>query len=371
MKRASPGIYIHLPFCKAHCSYCDFPITTQLSLSQEYGHALLGEIAHRPVDSSADTLYFGGGTPSLASIRFLAEIFSLFPLEKGAEITLEANPDDITSEKLQGWLDTGVNRLSIGVQSLENSALSAAGRIHSSEQAIQALEHARKSGFTNINVDLMIGLPQQTVDGFLNDLSRLVEFAPAHFSVYMLEVHEKTSLFGQFQRGERKEMPEEDQLACYEEAIRLLEKAGYEQYEVSNFARPGYRCKHNLKYWTSAPYYGYGTGACSYVNSWRIENVPSVPVYIQRIKEGCEPVLSSMLEDRDTRMRNTLIFGLRKIEGIRPSEFQAEYEISPLTLFPENGRILLEEELLEMAEDHLRLTRSGMIVSNEVLSLVV
>ena len=365
------GIYVHLPFCAVHCSYCDFPLTTRLSLSHQYYISLLKEIEMRRPSEVADTLYFGGGTPSLTPAEVLGQIKDQFRLEYEAETTLEANPDDINDQSLHDWKRIGINRLSIGVQSLEDAVLRRMLRRHSAAQAWQSLEKSRAAGFGSVNVDLIIGAPDQTVDGFHDGIDQLIGFHPQHFSLYLLEVHENTALYKQLAADKVQLMPEEDQLQCYRNAAQMLEHAGYEHYEVSNFALPGHASRHNWKYWTNAPYAGYGAGACSYLGSTRTTNIMSVTKYIEALSAGRFPVASETREDPETEMRNAVIFGLRKREGIDLKEFKQLYGVSPLSLFDSGAEEYLQDGFLELFENRLRLTLSGMLVSNEILSHIV
>ncbi len=365
------GIYVHLPFCKVRCAYCDFPLTTRLSLSQRYYTALLREIALNPSTRCADTLYFGGGTPSLTPPEIILEIKRRFLLEKDAEVTLEANPDDIEQEIAQTWKQIGITRLSIGVQSLEELVLHGMLRQHSAARALDAFRLARNAGFENINVDLIAGYPQQTVRGFLDGVQTLMELRPDHFSIYLLETDHRTALARQLDSGKVQLMPEEDQLHCFAEAIRYRQDTGYCHYEVSNFALPGLESRHNLKYWSDAPYHAYGAGACSYVEPIRTTNFSGVIEYVEALETGKLPVQSSTVEDRDTRIRNALIFGLRKRDGIHLPEFERRYGVPAVSLFPANAKEFFETGLLEIRGTHLRLTFSGMMVSNDILHTVL
>jgi len=365
------GIYIHLPFCRVRCSYCDFPLTTRLSLSDRYYSALLKEIRMRDLQETSDTLYFGGGTPSLTPAPVLKQIISEFSLEESAEITLEANPDDVASRNLDEWKSLGITRLSIGIQSLEETVLKPMLRTHSPDAALKALPAARNAGFESINADLMLGSPGQTAEGFIEGLRMLLDFRPEHLSLYLLELHEKTALYRQWQIGKVSLMQEDQQIECYSSAVQMMKSAGYEHYEVSNFARPGYRSRHNLKYWSGAPYAGYGAGACSFLESNRMKNSPSVLRYIGSLEAGELPVEETIQEVPDVTTRNALIFGLRKTEGVGVMEFEKEYGISPLTLFGENAARFMEAGFLETTPSHLRLTLSGLLVSNEILSTLV
>jgi putative oxygen-independent coproporphyrinogen III oxidase len=365
-----PGIYIHLPFCIVHCSYCDFPLSTRLSLSTSYDEALRKEVQMRPPKIS-DTLYFGGGTPSVTSVATIKDLIRMMPLTNDAEITLEANPDDVSPESLSAWLECGITRLSMGIQSLEANALRIMLRRHSAQDAITALQNAQKSGFKNVNVDLMLGSPGQTAEGFLLGLLQILDFRPQHVSLYMLEVHEGTLLARQIQEGKVQEMAEEQQVSSFLEAVNLLKQAGYLHYEVSNFALPGYESRHNLKYWTSAPYYGYGVGACSYYEQRRIQNLREIPAYVQSITSGELPIEAETLESRETEARNAVIFGLRKTDGIDVENFKITYGIHPLSLFENKADLFLAEGFLELHEGRLRLTSGGLLLSNEILSSAI
>lgn len=352
-----------------HCSYCDFPISTRVSLADSYYEALHREITLRPA-GNADTLYFGGGTPSMTPAKIIDEIKARFALEPGAEVTLESNPDDITEASLDAWLRLGVTRLSVGVQTLEDKALHVMRRKHTAEQALSALELIRNRGAGNVNFDLIIGSPEQTVDGFRTGLRTLLEFRPQHVSLYLLEVHERTLLHQLVALGTLKPMGEDAQIECYRAAISLLQSHGLEQYEVSNFALPGFESRHNLKYWEGAPYYGYGAGACAYLPPARIKNVGHLPEYIRMLHEGQLPVEAQVLEDRTEVMRNTVIFGLRKKRGISLSGFERDFGVSAASMFENGIDDLLQDGFLEISGDRLALTLNGMLVSNEVLTRV-
>ncbi len=367
----TPGIYVHLPFCTVHCTYCDFPLTTRLSLSERYYRALMKELHQAPPEIAADTLYFGGGTPSLTPSVILQEIRNTLPLEDSAEITLEANPEHINPKNLQEWKEVGINRLSLGVQSLENPVLKGMLRTHSAGDSLNALCLARENGFDNLNADLILGYPHQTASAFLQGLQHLIDFHPQHFSIYLLEVHEKTGLFRQIQMEKVRLMPESEQLTCFETAVSILKEAGYEHYEVSNFALPGYVSRHNLKYWTDVPYYAYGAGACSYSGTVRRKNAGDVARYIDAMEREASVVEEEITQDREMCARNALIFGLRKTNGIVISAFRTRYGIDPITLFENSAADYLDSGLLAVEADRLRLTFQGMLLSNEILSSAV
>jgi oxygen-independent coproporphyrinogen-3 oxidase len=319
----------------------------------------------------SDTLYFGGGTPSVTPVVTIRELIKMMPLTNDAEVPLEANPDDVSDASLSSWLECGITRLSIGIQSLEANALRLMLRRHSVQDAINALQNAQKSGFKNINIDLMLGSPGQTAEGFLIGLLQILDFRPQHVSLYMLEIHEGTLLARQIQEGKLQQMPDEQQVSCYLQAVELLKKAGYLHYEVSNFALPGYESRHNLKYWTSAPYYGYGVGACSYYEQRRIQNLREIPQYIRSIASGELPIESETSENLETEARNAVIFGLRKTDGIDVESFKSTYGIHPLSLFENKADLFLAEGFLELHDGRLRLTSGGLLLSNEILSSAI
>ena len=370
-KKLAPGIYVHLPFCSVHCTYCDFPITTRTSLSNRYYDALLKELHVKPAQERADTLYFGGGTPSLAPVPVLQEIVSSVSIEPKAEITMEVNPDHVTAQKLADWRSLGINRLSLGVQSLEKDVLQRMLRQHSPQDALNAIQLSAQAGFENRSIDLILGFPNQTVSGFLSGLQQLIECEPDHFSIYLLEIHEGTGLHKIIQSGGAVCMEEEAQIGCFETAIDLLAGAGFEQYEVSNFARKKKMSIHNLKYWTDAPYYAYGAGACSYFERYRTRNIPDVQAYIEAMERGASPVDETIQEDPETRARNALIFGLRKIEGVHVEDFEAMYGRSAMSLFDDDLDSHFAGGLLERVGHHLRLTRKGLLLANEVLTSAI
>jgi oxygen-independent coproporphyrinogen-3 oxidase len=338
-----------------------------MTLARPYYEALQKEIEMRPPEFS-DTLYFGGGTPSTTPVKVVQDLINRMPLTKDAEISLEANPDDVNASNLDSWLKAGITRLSLGVQSLEASALRTMLRRHSAKDSIQAIETAKQAGFSNINIDLILGSPGQTAEGFMFGLTQLLDFRPQHVSLYLLEVHEGTLLERNILNGKMGPMKENVQVDCYLQAVAVLKGHGYKHYEVSNFALAGFESRHNLKYWTSASYYAYGAGACSFYDRKRIENLRAIPDYIEALAGGRLPIKSEVTEDAETEARNAVIFGLRKIEGIEVAGFQNRYGIHPLSLFENNGSLFLEEGFLEEKDGRLRITPEGILVSNEILT---
>ena len=301
------GVYVHLPFCRVHCSYCPFAISTDIELQDRYVDALVREIQTTP----ADTVYFGGGTPSRTSLPNLRRIVNALDIVPGAEFSLEANPEDVTPEALDAWRELGVNRLSIGVQSFDDEELKAIGRIHDAAGAVRAVESASRSMRTNL--DLILGLPHQTRESFAKTLDQAIALQPGHLSLYMLDLDETTPLQVQVARG-RVTVPEDDMVADqYKFAIERLEAAGLRQYEISNFARAGEECRHNLRYWTRSEYRGFGLAAHSFIGERRFANTRNIREYI------ADPEHARTFEEDlgdDERRRETLFLSLRQTSGI-------------------------------------------------------
>ena len=309
------GLYLHLPFCAVHCTYCPFAISTDLALQDQYVDALVRELASRPA-GTIDSIYLGGGTPSRTSIgnlnRVFAAIASRFDVRPNAEISMEANPEDVTRESIDAWRALGVKRLSIGVQSFDDDELRAIGRIHDRARAIDAVRAAVAAGLRT-NLDLILGLPRQSAASFRATLDTAIELGVGHLSLYMLDLEEKTPLQTQVARG-RVTLPEEDSVAdLYIEAIDRLGRAGLRQYEISNFAREGEECLHNLRYWTRGEYHGIGLGAHSFIGAQRFANTRDIRRYIE-----LSPAAGDFREElgADEVRRELLLLQLRQSGGI-------------------------------------------------------
>jgi oxygen-independent coproporphyrinogen-3 oxidase len=318
------AVYVHLPFCSQHCTYCPFAISTDLALQDAYVEALLREIdvataafsgrgAAEGSGAHIDSIYLGGGTPSRTSIANLEKLFAKlrerFDVADDAEISMEANPEDVHAYSLARW---PVNRLSIGVQSFHDGELQAISRVHDRARAIEALRVAVASG-VRTNLDLILGLPGQTVDSFRETLDTAVDLGAGHLSLYMLDLEEKTPLQVQVARG-RVALPEDETVAeLYLEAIERLEAKGLHQYEISNFARAGEECRHNLRYWTRGEYYGFGLAAHSFLGSERFANTRDIRRYIERSPDARD--FSETLGADEAR-RETLFLQLRQTSGI-------------------------------------------------------
>ena len=314
------GIYIHIPFCKKACHYCNFHFSTQTNNIEGFIEALLIEINLRKdyLKSPIQTIYFGGGTPSLLSFSQLKTITDAiraqYVVNDFIECTLEANPDDITEEQLQYWKQLGINRLSIGIQSFQNDALKWMNRAHEVEQSHKAIEAAQKAGFENISIDLIYGTPHYSRADLEADLNLIKEYAIPHVSCYALTVEEKTALQSMIQKGQMKNVVSEEQAAHFDIIVDFLNHQGYEHYEISNFAKPGHRSQHNSSYWKGTHYIGLGPSAHSYNGSTRQWNIANNALYAQSLKKGEINFEIESLE-LSTQFNEYMMISLRCMEG--------------------------------------------------------
>ena len=386
------SLYVHIPFCQTKCPYCDFNTYQGIeALMEPYAEALVqeirlwGETLGRP---GVNTIFFGGGTPSYIPIdhlvRILAAAGQAFQVSEGAETTVEANPGDLNGPALERLLGIGVNRLSIGVQSLDDPLLSMLGRRHSAAEAEDAYRLAGGAGFHSVNLDLMYGLPRQTMAQWTDTLDRVLEMAPPHLSVYCLTLEEGTPLEATVRRGTLPE-PDPDLAAdMYAAAREVLGGAGYRHYEISNWAKPGHECRHNLTYWLNRPYLGVGPGGHSYLHGHRFWTVKSPRGYIQSVNawasdkaapvqkfdpealtelgpvDGAEPI------GPELEMAETMILGLRLLDGLSIDDFVRRFSLDPLQIYGTEIRESEEQGLLEQSDGVLRLTDKGCLLSNQV-----
>lgn len=367
------GIYIHIPFCRSRCTYCGFYSTTGLDLRQRYVDAVCRELSIRGTEVC--TIYLGGGTPSQLTIQQLRQIFDALyiynKVEKDTEVTIEVNPDDITEEYAKALTTLPVNRISIGIQTFDDQRLHFLRRRHTSDQAVNAVKTLRHAGFQNISIDLMYGFPDETLEEWMSDLSQAIALNVEHISTYCLMIEEDTPLYQQFRQGHIVEPDEELERQMYEVLIDQLQAAGYEHYEISNFARTGYRSRHNSSYWTGIPYIGIGAAAHSYDLMSRSWNVADIHQYIEGMERG-ERVYEEEVLDDDTRYNDTITVALRTKEGINLSQLTKEYH----NYLIKNARRYMDDGLLELKDvgdsssqtPHLRLTRRGLFVSDMVMS---
>ena len=377
------GLYLHIPFCSSICNYCNFNRGLyDETLKSQYVTALLQEIARaRPYDvdsthlSQADTIFFGGGTPSLLDPSDVGAILracrDCFDVADDAEITLETNPETVDCAKLEGFRAVGVNRLSFGVQSFHDEELRRLGRIHSAARAQAALREARAAGFRNVSLDLMMWLPGQSVSQWLANVDALIAAEPDHASLYLLELYPNAPLKEDMARAGWSLAPDEDAAEMYLEAMNRLERAGLRQYEISNVAREGFASRHNLKYWSDGEWLGFGCGAHSTVAGARWKNVAGTEDYIRRVAAGASLEVERRLLTPDERLEEALFTGLRLTDGIDMEEVGARYACDVWRRYGEALRPFVEEGWVVRDGSRLRLTRPGMLMANEVMAVFV
>lgn len=384
MRRKQIGLYIHIPFCKQKCSYCDFcSYANKESFIKRYIQCVLKEIIEVGNNNKIDfengkddlfsvkTIYIGGGTPSLIESKYIVqtieEIKSNFELDENAEITIEVNPGTVTLEKLEDYNKAGINRLSIGLQSTHEHLLKEIGRIHTYLDFLDTFRFAREAGFENINVDLMIGLPNQTLAEVQDSIEEIVSMEPEHISVYSLILEEGTPLFKKVEEG--LELPDEElERKMYWTVKRILETNGYNHYEISNFAKQGYESKHNLDCWNQKEYIGFGVAAHSYTNGIRYSNIENLEQYIKNYEEDKteENLVFHEKQDMETMQKEYMLLGLRKIDGVSIQEFKIKFVANPVFLYHSELEKLVNEELLEIDGDMIKLTNKGLDLANIV-----
>ena len=366
----SLGLYLHIPFCKTQCYYCDFSTAPhRVALVEKYLAALAREISSQP-GHEVQTVYLGGGTPTTLTEDQLAGLLSScqhhFKVGANPEITVEANPGTLDEDKLSALKENGVNRLSIGFQVADENLLKAIGRSHGVREFIADYTLARKLGFSNISLDLIFALPGQRVESWQRTLSTALDLSPQHISIYGLTIEENT-VFGHLHHEGKLERPsEEEELAMFDQTVEALTTAGYEHYEISNFARPGLRSGHNQIYWQGKEYLGLGVSAWSYLNGMRYGNHGSTSRYIDLVLSDSSPVAEKEILVGRERMAEVLTLGLRMIEGIRLGGFQEKFGVKAEDVFEKEIERTSNLGLVEILNDRLRLTQKGIRLANEV-----
>lgn len=367
--QSSPfGIYVHIPFCRRHCTYCAFAVSTKRDAEERYIDALTREIALRGEGSGrVDSVFLGGGTPSLTSLpnlrRLRSALDSAFAIDPASELTIEANPEDVTPANVAAWRELGVNRISVGVQSLHDSELRPLGRVHTRELAITALATAVGSG-ARASADLIIGLPKQTIASFRETLRLILDSGVGHLSVYMLDLEEGTMLHRQASSGRVVIAPDENVREMYLWTIDEAAKAGLTHYEISNFARPGERSIHNLKYWVRKPYLGLGVSAHSFDGEQRFANERDVEKYVAMIAARGEAVVFDEIPTPAEVVHERLFLALRQTSGLRYADL-LELSGKEGAQWAHRG---LTEGWLHRDETHVAFTPAGFLLSNEYIS---
>ena len=368
------GIYIHIPFCKHKCYYCDFLSFENSQNINGYFECLKKEILSFSEELNQEvkikTIYIGGGTPSYVDSKYIKELVSLikqqYTLNQDAEITIEINPGTVNEEKLQDYFDIGINRVSIGMQSTDNKLLKNIGRIHSYGEFLTVYKLARKVGFKNINVDLMFGLPEQTLEILKDSIEKIIELNPEHISTYSLIIEEGTKLKEMIEQKQYKVLEDEVDRKMYWEIKNILESKGYKHYEISNFAKIGYESKHNIDCWNQQEYVGFGIGAHSYTDKVRYSNTNDVNEYIENIninKEEDNIRIHEKQNDMDT-IKEYMLLKLRLIDGINIEEFEKKFGIHPCKIFKKEIEKLVREEYLVVKNESILLSNKGIDFAN-------
>lgn len=378
MNKKELGIYIHVPFCKSKCYYCDFvSFPNKINAVKAYINALKKEMEQFDVSNyNVTTIYIGGGTPSYIDAENIKQIFEILnkKLENNdtriqdMEITIEINPGTATIEKLKTYKKLGINRISMGLQSTQDRLLKEIGRIHTYQEFLSTYKMARKVGFNNINVDLMIGLPTQNIEDIKQSLEEVVKLQPEHISVYSLIVEEGTVIEKRL-NNEEIELPQEDvERRMYWYVKNYLELQGYLQYEISNFTKKGYGSKHNLNCWRQKEYIGFGVAAHSYIEDTRFGNIDNLEEYIKNIEEN-HLEKNRIIEEKQTKEdkeKEFMMLGFRKTEGISISEFKEKFIDNPLFVYHKELEKLVRQKLIEIDLDNIRLTSKGLDFANLV-----
>ena len=376
------GIYIHIPFCTYQCPFCAFS-TVQYSktLLDDYLNAVKQELHCHPElptlkGRTLGSIYLGGGTPSLIPPQKLQEVLdvcrNLFNVSDDLEITLEATPESTHPTKILAYRKIGVNRLSVGVQSFSDHELKLLGRKHTAAQTKQAVRHARESGFSNISLDLIYGLPHQSLDQWHQNLEEAILLSPEHVSVYGLTLEEGTLFYNSHEAGCLVFPHEETQAAMYTEACVYLAQNGYAQYEISNFAKPGYESRHNLIYWTDGDYLGLGASAHSHLNGRRLANCFDPQEYVHRIFTEDNAVIETEHLTPEEKVREAIAFGLRRTNGLNLQTIIQHYKIDPPQFFYKKLSDLQAQGLLTFSSDKkLRLTSKGLLVADELAATLM
>lgn len=369
------GVYLHIPFCRSRCSYCDFAtdVYRNAETVERYVNALAKEIdVYEGPKKPVDTIYFGGGTPSLlgpAQVeKILASVHSRFDVLPGIELTMEMNPATVTPDTLKAYRSLGVNRASFGVQTFNDTDLKRLARGHNAQDARDTIRLLREAGFDNVSFDLIAGLPRQTLADWEANMDEALALAPEHLSLYLLEIHEGTPLAEQV-RSERQPMPDEDLAAeMYELLVEKTAAAGLYQYEISNFARPGFESRHNSKYWLLDPVYAFGVSAHSFDGAFRYANERDTAAYVNLVEK-----LGSAENFREkTDAASEFVFlGLRMVDGVNLSQYRERFGIDLFQKYAADLDDLKEAGLIEIKGENLRLTRKGMLYSNEVFTIFV
>lgn len=374
-------LYIHIPFCVKKCAYCDFLSSSQSKeVIDKYVAALLQEVRNYlgRHDMLVTSIFFGGGTPSVLESTHIRQIFAvlreMFQISGDAEITIEANPGTVTKDKLETYQQVGINRISFGLQSTNNEELKMLGRIHTYEEFLESYQLARQSGFDNINIDLISAIPKQTIQSWEETLQKVIELTPEHISAYSLIIEEGTPFAAAYGAGGSKagDLPsEEDERLMYQQTEELLRQAGYHRYEISNYAKEGKECRHNLGYWERKNYLGLGLGASSLMENVRYKNTDELKKYLEYAGELS--IIQENIEHltKKEQMEEFVFLGMRKMKGISLREFEATFGICLDECYGANIKRMEAKSLIEEKDGYLRLTEKGINISNYVFAEIL
>lgn len=366
--------YLHIPFCEHICHYCDFnKVFLKGQPVDEYLKALDQEIrmtVNQFPSGNLETIFVGGGTPTSLNeqqlYRFCDSINRNLPKSETMEFTFEANPGDLTKEKLEILKDAGVNRLSLGVQTFNEELLKKIGRVHKAKDVYQTIDNAKKIGFENISIDLIFSLPTQTIRDFKESLTEAFSLDITHYSAYSLIIEPKTVFYNLLKKGKLPSPGEDVEAAMYELLMEEMEKHGFSQYEISNFSKPGFESRHNLTYWNNESYYGFGAGAHSYLNGVRRSNTGPLKRYMDQIISEELPVIDEHQTTKVEQMEEEMFLGLRKTRGVSVPHFMEKFAVDPQQLFEQEIAELTNKQWLEVEKNHIFLTKKGRLLGNEV-----
>ncbi len=371
-KKKELSLYIHIPFCKQKCFYCDFPSYASIDyLKSDYVEALCKEIEEKAIKYKIKSIFIGGGTPSYLETEEIIKILNSInklDLSEDIEFTMECNPGALKEEKLRAMLNGGVNRISMGLQAVQNSLLKDIGRIHSFKQFEENFNLARQIGFKNINVDLMFGLPNQKVEEWKESLETIARMNPEHISAYSLIIEEGTAFYKLWERNKLILPSEEEEREMYVITKNILKNYGYHQYEISNYSKLGSECYHNKVYWKSDEYLGLGSASTSFIDGKRIKNIENVKDYIDKINSGEDVIDDIYVNTLEDNMEEFVFMGLRMIEGINVNEFNKRFGVTIEGIYKEVIDKNINKKLLVLENDRLRLTEKGIELSNSVMS---
>ncbi len=367
------SLYIHIPFCTQICHYCDFnKFFIQNQPVDGYIQSLLTEmdLYNLSHNEPLSTVFIGGGTPSALEPRQLEQLlFSMkekVKLAPGYEYTVEANPGDLSKEKLKIMKEAGVNRLSLGVQSFNEELLKKIGRAHNVKDVYETIDMAREEGFENISIDLIYSLPGQTLSDLEDTIDRALQLNLPHFSAYSLIIEPKTVFYIMLNKGKLSLPGEDAEATMYEYVMKRLVEAGYDQYEISNFAKTGFESRHNLVYWNNEEYYGLGAGAHGYLEAVRYNNHGPLKKYMNAIQDGKKPIIEQVAVSRKEQMEEEMFLGLRKMEGVSLKHFEERFSVNINDVFGETIKRMVSNGLLELVNGRVRLTHTGKLMGNEV-----